>query len=900
MKKAVCLLLLSTGFISGFAGLDDLEHINFPLNSSVVVDGFQGLDLLAAVMATHPNLDLEVSGHTDSTGSTGYNKGLSQRRAESVKAYLVSKGASADKINTQGDGISRSYDNSSREGRFQNRRVDLTLYETTNGVRQKVTYRRLIELFFGDKAASMASLQDNGNNDEIMGKLSDLEKQIAALETRINDAMTPKNTVATGDDSAKQSAMYSGHLPFEGYSGVSFGVGADDDGDFAGQVRGLYFRQFGDNFGVQAEGDFSHYDKRQEGQADLGFVYQTGGFKAAAAGSYKMASLDGLETARMGQGALLLDYHFSKAKIGAFGTIPFADGDVVASTTSAISSAFVDESYVHVPAQIGLNFGASIGERVNLSGYLSSIDSESDTDTGAGVNLGVLIRENLGWYLDVQMNESLLDPNDDSVRYLTGLKFGSWNQARYGRSDQITPVDIPRVKYEILQRTRRVGNTAPVAVAGPSRNNVPAGTVTLDGSGSSDPDGDAITYKWVQTDGPTVTLANANTSVASFEGAAGEAYTFELIVSDSFGESGSDITRVTMEAAVVPPPSIDSFVATPAVIAPGEFTNLSWSVTGADSVEISGAGTYGPSGSLVLSPDTTTEYTITATNESGTSTATTTVTVTYASEPTVEFFTATPESINIGDLTTLSWNVEDADSVSISGIGAVNNSGSLVLSPSETTTYTLTATNGVGSTTSSVTITVIVPNNAPVAHAGFDQELADPGTVTLDGTRSSDPDGDTLSYSWTQVSGQTVTLTGANTATPSFEATAGSYGFILTVDDGRGGTDSAQVFVRVLNKAPIANAGPDQSVMAPVTVTLDGTGSSDPEGQNLRYQWVQTSGNPVTLTGADTATPSFQADTSAEFYRFKLTVFDSGNASDSDEVTIFVLGFKSGNTSGEK
>jgi len=891
MKKAICLfLLIGAGFSSGFAGLDDLEDINFPLNSSVVVDGFQGLDLLAAVMATHSNLDLEVSGHTDSTGSVGWNKQLSSRRAESVKAYLVSKGASADKINTEGEGVSRQYENATREGRFQNRRVNLTLYETISGVRQKVTYRRLIELFFGDQAAAMTSMHEKGDDDAVMNKLSDLEKQIAALETRINDAMVPKNTVS-GTESSKQSASYSGHLPFEGFSGVSFGVGADDDGDFTGQVRGLYFRQFGDNFGVQAEGDFGHYENREEGQMDLAFVYQNGGFKAAAAGSYKMASLDGLETARMGQGSLLLDYHFSSAKIGAFGTIPFADGDVVSSTTSTISSAFLDERYVHVPAQVGLNFGASIGSRINLSGYFSSIDTDSDTDTGAGLNLQVLIKDYLGWYIDAQLNDSFLDPSDDSVRYLTGLKFGSWNQARYGRSDQITPVDIPRIRYEILSRTRRVGNTAPIAVAGASRTNVPAGTVTLDGSASSDPDGDTITFRWVQTNGPTVELSGENTAVASFNGVAGEAYTFELLVTDNLGETGTDVIRITMEAAQIEAPVVESFLVTPTTIEPGQSTNLVWSVRDADSVSISGVGPVGASGSVLLSPTQTTEYVLTATNEGGTTTISVTVNVARANVPSIDFFTAEPLSINLGEFTTLRWSVSGADSVNISGVGAVISSDSLILSPSETTTYVITATNDQGTSTESITVNVIVPNNPPVAHAGFDLELNDPGPVTLDGTRSNDPDGDTLTYSWSQINGNPVTLTGGDTATPSFEATSGNYTFVLTVTDGRGGSDSDQVTITVLNKPPIADAGVDQTVITTSMVTLDGSGSLDPEGSNLTYQWIQLDGPAITLNGADTVNPSFTPMQRGE-YIFKLTVFDDGNASDSDEISVFVVDFK--------
>ena len=70
-------------------------------------------------------------GHTDSVGSDAYNQKLSVRRAESVKAYLVSKGIEANRIYTEGKGEMQPVaDNKTREGRAKNRRVEVEVVGT--------------------------------------------------------------------------------------------------------------------------------------------------------------------------------------------------------------------------------------------------------------------------------------------------------------------------------------------------------------------------------------------------------------------------------------------------------------------------------------------------------------------------------------------------------------------------------------------------------------------------------------------------------------------------------------------------------------------------------------------------------------------------------------------------
>src|SRR5690606_35044373 len=96
-------------------------------------EGRQVLDQVASQASTINLETLIATGHTDSVGSEAYNQGLSERRANSVKNYLVSKGVPADRIYTEGKGeTSPVASNSTREGRAQNRRVEIEIVGTRN------------------------------------------------------------------------------------------------------------------------------------------------------------------------------------------------------------------------------------------------------------------------------------------------------------------------------------------------------------------------------------------------------------------------------------------------------------------------------------------------------------------------------------------------------------------------------------------------------------------------------------------------------------------------------------------------------------------------------------------------------------------------------------------------
>jgi outer membrane protein OmpA-like peptidoglycan-associated protein len=86
------------------------------------------LNELVNVLNKYPDTNIEVQGHTDNTGTETYNQGLSERRAGSVATYLRSRGVSSSRIITKGFGLTApKYDNSTEDGRSNNRRVDFLI-----------------------------------------------------------------------------------------------------------------------------------------------------------------------------------------------------------------------------------------------------------------------------------------------------------------------------------------------------------------------------------------------------------------------------------------------------------------------------------------------------------------------------------------------------------------------------------------------------------------------------------------------------------------------------------------------------------------------------------------------------------------------------------------------------
>lgn len=214
--------------------------------------------------------------------------------------------------------------------------------------------------------------------------------------------------------------------------------------------------------------------------------------------------------------------------------------------------------------------------------------------------------------------------------------------------------------------------------------------------------------------GTTVTVADTTWEYVSADPADGR--DFLQLATDGSGIAGST------------GPGIRDFSADHPLIPTGDPVTLSWEITGsADTLTIDqGIGDILPLttnglGSLTLDPGPTTNttYTLTASNIDGTNTRALTVNVTP--NPIIEFFTASSTIVPPDTPVTFDWSVLNSTSISFNGTD-VTGTSQITLTPSGTTTYTLTATNAQGTSTANVLITVIIPGEPVISEFSADSD----------------------------------------------------------------------------------------------------------------------------------------------------------------------------------
>lgn len=383
-------------------------------------------------------------------------------------------------------------------------------------------------------------------------------------------------------------------------------------------------------------------------------------------------------------------------------------------------------------------------------------------------------------------------------------------------------------------------NDPPVANAGADQNVNEGAAVTLDGSGSSDPDDGIGAYLWEQTAGPTVSLSNAAAVQPQFTApnflSGANTLTFRLTVTDN--GSQTDIDTVTITVSDVNQP--------PVANAGSDQTVLEVGVT----VTLDGSNSRDMDDGIV------------------------------------SYF----------------WQQTSGPPVSLSSTAAVQPSfiSPNVAAGGESLIFSLTVTDASGDqNTDSCIVTVSLDNLPPAANAGIDQTVNEGGTVALDGSDSKDPDGTIASYLWEQTAGPTVSLSDSTAVQPTFTSPdAGPQGesltFNLTVTDNQGlqNTDEVIITVSWQNKPPTANAGADKTVIEGETVSLNGSNSNDPDGSIAAYSWTQTgAGTVVILSDPTISQPKFVAPPtglSGEILTFELTVEDENGLQSADVVTITV------------
>jgi len=491
-------------------------------------------------------------------------------------------------------------------------------------------------------------------------------------------------------------------------------------------------------------------------------------------------------------------------------------------------------------------------------------------------------------------------------------------------------------------------NQLPTATPGPTQTVNEGVSVTLNGTGSTDPDGSISTWLWEQvpdSQAPSVTLTGANTSTASFTapdvGTGGASLSFKLTVTDNDGGTNSANTTVNVSFVNQPPVAHagpDQTInegATGTLTAEGStdpddgIASYQWIQTQGTTTALSSTTAVKPTFTApsVPSGGGSLSFQVTVTDQGGLNHTDTvvisienqnqlpsahagsdqTLPETTNGSPTLVTLNGNASSDPDGSITGYSWkrsdNLNDITTILENPDTASPSFDSPDITSDTTLEFKLTVTDNDGATAIDwVEVTLARINQLPVSDAGPNQTVNEQTPVTLSGANSSDPDGTLSSWVWEQVVGSedpVVTLSGASTKTaiftsPNVTAGGASLTFKLTVTDNDGGSHSDTTLINVTfdNQPPVAQTGPDKTVPEGTSVTLSAANSTDPDNDPIdTYLWEQLSGPSVALTNAGSPSASFTApdvDPTGDTLTFRLTVADSWGLSDTDDIIVNV------------
>ena len=485
------------------ASKDDWEEINFEFNSSVLSDGFPSLLRLAELLNKNAGYHVKIEGHTDGLGSDSYNDKLGNARANTVRDFLTKYGARANQVEvaTRGKkdpkvpGEKKRYEKTD-VARWMNRRVVMTVTDdqgrtvsaggagdAIRGITQTAPppagpnccdeiLKRLDRL---DEIARM--LRDMADqNAGLRRELDNLKQQQAALDSKINGL--PKPLTEQQTSSVVDQRLEKFRDPRFSLLGVN--IGADDHRDLTFTGKGRFFAPFKDHFAIQAQGEYMYFRQQKEAQFDLGLVNRIGNFQGSLFGSFKHVNLQGNQSGgNLGQASAVFEYIFGLGKVGVFGTKGFMDGDVmnranlVLANGSIAPNIFI-ENYLKIVDQVGINGTVGLFGNTYLEGNIGYLKSAAHADRPGGTLRFVFpLNNRIAFTVEGGVNETLLTANN-SGRAVVGVQFGNFIRPRdFATVSHPVPVDVPRIRWELLTRRVRNGSSPPVADAGPDQIGVP-------------------------------------------------------------------------------------------------------------------------------------------------------------------------------------------------------------------------------------------------------------------------------------------------------------------------------------------------------------------------------------------------------------------------------------------
>jgi hypothetical protein len=434
-------------------------------------------------------------------------------------------------------------------------------------------------------------------------------------------------------------------------------------------------------------------------------------------------------------------------------------------------------------------------------------------------------------------------------------------------------------------------------------------TVQLDGSGSSDVDGDTLTFKWSivsKPGGSNATLSDTEAVNPVFDVDAGGSYIVQLIVNDGTVNSAPETLTISTEnSAPVSQAGADQAVLVNDTVAldgstssdvDGDTLNFQWSFVSkpaGSSARLSDTQAVQPTFDVDMAGSYTLQLIV---NDGTVNGGPDTVTISTDNSAPVSHAGADQaalvnDSVQLdgsassdvdGDTLTYKWSVVFKPGGSNAKLSSTDvETPTMVVDVVGTYTLQLIVNDGTVSSAPD-TMKVSTENSVPLSDAGVDQVVRINDTVQLDGDGSSDADGDTLTFKWSVISrpgGSNAKLSSTIDRQPTFRVdAAGTYTMQLIVDDGTdyGAPDTVTIITE--NAAPVSNAGNDQTVDEGDTVTLSGLASTDPDDNIAGYFWEQTGGVSATLSNANGAETTFVAPvpgTDSETLTFQLTVQDT-------------------------